>query len=38
MSECECTPGPVLFQEGVLGVERSAVELQSSETSIVQRY
>lgn len=33
----ESTPGPVLFQEGVLGVESSAVELQRGETSVVQR-
>lgn len=40
--ECVCvresSPGPVLFQEGVLGVERSAVELQSGESSVVQSY
>lgn len=34
----ESTPRPVLLQKGVLGVERSAVELQSCETSVVQCY
>lgn len=32
------TPGAVLLQEGVLAVERSTVELQRGEASVVQRH